>query len=748
MASVRSEGVSLIAVAAVTGVVIALLSLPVFYIVWRGFDDVQHDELELEMVRFLEQIEAIGDRNESVVKSWGAWDSLYAYAAEQFRAFEANHLSAVSLERAAIDFYAVIGKQGRVLRAGVRPADGGPVMGVPGFTSSAAAPDFPPIARALAGEVARSRERLGEELFLLAAAPIQGAADHAPSRGAIVIGRRVDAHLIEALGARLRIDVQAVPIVNDAIAGAAALRLVPGEIAVEHAGMWSESKGLIARAVLTDTGVAPVMLVSLRGGSRVLDQARSSMELAGAALLLGLTSLIVIAMWLSQHFALVERGSPFSRAMGGVLDTVVGLSRSDTVEQSTEGQLALLPLQAGGAVLRERIRVLYRNELAAVGFSMFAVLAVSAYLIGKLPFNWLVAWAGVALVVNSAQLAHVRWRRRQKGFPINAVRAGNECAIGATAAGLSIGIGFFLFANHVALVDQATMALVTLGLCSGAAAARATYRPAFLGFALGALLPLVLTYFLRALDQSSLDPFITGLMVGVFGLFTFMVRGYIGDSMSESLKLRFEKDDLLDQISQDKARIAADRDTYRRASLTDGLTGIPNRRSFDETLSKEWNRAQRSTAPLSCLVLDIDFFKLYNDTLGHDQGDECLCKVAGVIDRELGRGGDFAARYGGEEFAGVMPDTDASGARAVAERLRAAIEGMAEPHPESPVNDFITVSIGVATTVPTRETLPLLLVKHADKALYEAKASGRNRVISSKLEIAPVGRGGDGIAAA
>ena len=751
LACVRSPSLNLIVVASVVGVILALISVPVFFIVWRGFNDVQHDEVELEMVRFLDQIEAVADRNELVAKSWGAWDSLYDYAGAFVSAFASDKLSAAALTRERVDLYAFIDTSGRVVRAGVRPpVEGAPLTSVPEFTNGQAPPDFAPIGRALAGEVARSRERVDDELMLLAAAPIQDSARLAPSRGAIVIGRRVDARLIEALGERLRTQVKATPLAGDEGATAIAARLVPGEIAVQGVGVWSAGEHLVARTVLTDTSGAPAVLLALQSRRQVLDQARSSMELAGVVMLLCLTSFIVIAIWLSQRFALVQRGSLFTQAMGDgtMVDGFDDVERSTLLDRYSSSQPVEMPVNVGGDLMRDRIRVLYRNEFTAVGFNILAVLAVSAYLIGKLPFTWLVAWAAVALSVNLAQLLHIRWRRAQRGFPINARRAGNECAIGATISGLSIGIGFFLFADRIELADQATVALVTLGLCSGAAASKATYRPAFLGYVLGAMSPLVVRYFLRALEQSSMDPFITGLMIVVFGLFSFMVHGYISESMGESLKLRYEKDDLLNQMSQDRKRIAADRDAYRHASLTDGLTGIANRRSFDEALTKEWNRAQRSKAPMSCLLLDIDFFKLYNDALGHDQGDECLRKVASVINRELGRGGDFAARYGGEEFAGVMPETDANGALAVAERVRAAVEAMAEPHPDSPVNECVTVSIGVATTSPTRESPPAILIKLADTALYEAKESGRNRALSAVMEPVPVESAGGGNEAA
>lgn len=163
-------------------------------------------------------------------------------------------------------------------------------------------------------------------------------------------------------------------------------------------------------------------------------------------------------------------------------------------------------------------------------------------------------------------------------------------------------------------------------------------------------------------------------------------------------------------------------------SATDGLTGIANRRSFDEAMGEEWKRANRSQHPLALMMLDVDLFKQYNDHYGHQAGDDCLRTIAGLLAAHAKRPSDLAARYGGEEFAMVLPNTDAATAEQMAIEICRALMALALPHQESPFQ-VVTISIGVAVCVPGRDADPESLIQLADEALYKAKQAGRNRVV-------------------
>ena len=170
-----------------------------------------------------------------------------------------------------------------------------------------------------------------------------------------------------------------------------------------------------------------------------------------------------------------------------------------------------------------------------------------------------------------------------------------------------------------------------------------------------------------------------------------------------------------------------------RLSLTDGLTGISNRRMFDQRLETEWHDAKRSRKPLSLIILDIDYFKQYNDCYGHVGGDECLRSLAGVLKTVARRPRDVVARFGGEEFTLLLPETDETMARKLARECAEGITRLRIPHEKSSISPFVTASIGVETTVPDGETTPRDLVEEVDRMLYAAKHNGRNRIEAARL---------------
>lgn len=196
---------------------------------------------------------------------------------------------------------------------------------------------------------------------------------------------------------------------------------------------------------------------------------------------------------------------------------------------------------------------------------------------------------------------------------------------------------------------------------------------------------------------------------------------------TRSYLVQQQRDDAMRALRRMKLELERKNSELEALSCRDGLTGILNRRGFDDFLNKEWLRAIRERKQLGLLLIDIDHFKDYNDNYGHQGGDECLRRVAFALGAGLKRPSDVVARYGGEEFAVILPDTGIDGGAMIADSLCAAVEMINVPHGYSPTADRVTVSIGVATMSPVAGDAPEDLIDLSDKALYSAKSRGRNQ---------------------
>ena len=194
------------------------------------------------------------------------------------------------------------------------------------------------------------------------------------------------------------------------------------------------------------------------------------------------------------------------------------------------------------------------------------------------------------------------------------------------------------------------------------------------------------------------------------------------------------KENLEELVEDRTAELQIANKRLEELSRVDGLTGIANRRRLDEELDREWKRMLREKRPLSVVLSDIDHFKLYNDTYGHQGGDECLIRVAQAIKETVNRPGDLTARYGGEEFCLVLPETNGLGAMKIAERVRKNVFELNLEHKSSPVAEVVSLSLGVATLIPDIGSHPSVLLEAADRALYQAKGNGRNRVEQNLIE--------------
>lgn len=194
------------------------------------------------------------------------------------------------------------------------------------------------------------------------------------------------------------------------------------------------------------------------------------------------------------------------------------------------------------------------------------------------------------------------------------------------------------------------------------------------------------------------------------------------------------KQEMDERVNREQDLIKSTRDlkianeVLQNLYIVDPLTNINNRGHFDMIYDQEWKRAKREKSPLSLMILDVDHFKLYNDTYGHQSGDNCLIRIADVISESMHRPGDFAARYGGEEFVVLLPNTESEGAVKVGESIRQAVLALNIEHKTSKTEKIVSISCGIATVIPDDSNAPEKLISSADLALYYAKRSGRNQV--------------------
>ncbi|MDX2213800.1 MAG: diguanylate cyclase [Oculatellaceae cyanobacterium bins.114] len=208
-------------------------------------------------------------------------------------------------------------------------------------------------------------------------------------------------------------------------------------------------------------------------------------------------------------------------------------------------------------------------------------------------------------------------------------------------------------------------------------------------------------------------------------------------SMAHQLKAAFTH--LEDRVEERTTELIRLNQELQRLAQVDGLTHIANRRQFDVYLEKEWQRSLREQQPLTLMLCDVDHFKRYNDTYGHQAGDRCLQAIAQMLTQTLKRPADLVARYGGEEFAIILPNTDEEGGIHLAQRIQSALQALQIPH-KSSEKHYITLSIGIATMCPTIGETYQILILATDQALYLAKAQGRDRFCVSELEEIKNGR--------
>ena len=266
-------------------------------------------------------------------------------------------------------------------------------------------------------------------------------------------------------------------------------------------------------------------------------------------------------------------------------------------------------------------------------------------------------------------------------------------------------------------------------IIAGAVTAYSVSIPIFILFSVPLLVPLLVYVIASENFQDDAS------VVVIFGWYLFMIataRRFSQYAM-KALSVEHRNLELVSQLEEQNKRSEVLAGELLVLSNTDSLTGLYNRRYFDERLSEEWARSIRTYTPIALILCDVDHFKSFNDFLGHPEGDKCLERVASVLQSAVRDGTDFTARYGGEEFAIVVTGNKCYRANVLVERIQEALLDEAIEHPKSQTADHVTLSFGVCIMLPEKHTKMEAFIKAADKALYEAKANGRNTMVISDL---------------
>ncbi|WP_235461246.1 diguanylate cyclase [Aeromonas australiensis] len=334
------------------------------------------------------------------------------------------------------------------------------------------------------------------------------------------------------------------------------------------------------------------------------------------------------------------------------------------------------------------------------------------YLPAMEAFSWL---AGLVAVL-FCRGWHLRWRQPMLQQTL-LIQLERELFIGVTLTSIVWAWGVLLYMDKLPDPYRAAMMMLSSLILTGSSIMLFGSRRSLYG----AVLPLGFAMLFELGVGNEQERIVSCMLAGYLFVFLPTLQRRLRRDQIASLHHRFSNAELV-------AELKAVSEHLRLTSRLDGLTGIANRAHLDDSLERAWRRCHRARAPLSLVLVDVDYFKQFNDLYGHQLGDDCLQQVAGLLAEVERREDDLAARYGGEEFALLLPCTGMQGALQVADNVRQALKELAIPHQKSLVSGWVTCSFGVATLIPDNSMKIADLIQKADAALYQAKHNGRDRI--------------------
>ena len=371
--------------------------------------------------------------------------------------------------------------------------------------------------------------------------------------------------------------------------------------------------------------------------------------------------------------------------------------------------------QINKAVYAEQVRLLFADTKYRPALHIFSAIVVVLIVLDSVPLPYITVWVLGLVALNIYRIIDIGNTQKIIDEIDDLRPLHTRFVLLAAALGLVYSLSITFIFTQLSLIHQVYLLCLIATLVPSGLVSFASDRYAFYAYFYSLCIPLLLHIFLMAKS-----PYISiGICALLFIAITRQLFLWNHNVIKNSIELKLKNEELLKSLQQTNTQL-------QQQNIIDDLTKIPNRRHFDEVLEKEWLRAKRIRKPLALLMIDIDFFKQYNDTFGHLKGDECLKHIASVLNNNLNRPGDFVARYGGEEFCILIPETDMDGAITFAEVVHSAIIELKIDNPGSEASKYLTISIGVAAIVPKNGDSYMDLIYTSDKALYKAKSDGRN----------------------
>lgn len=377
----------------------------------------------------------------------------------------------------------------------------------------------------------------------------------------------------------------------------------------------------------------------------------------------------------------------------------------------------LLPDPAEPSVRAEQIRLLFLQNRSVQILGMFTAIITAIILWKVANHPLLTAWLIVMITVYALRLTTTLLFFRTPISDALTETWVHRYIFWTFLAGVSWGSLAFLLNPAWPAAYQVVLFVVYTGLIAGAFNANSSVFIAFPAFYVPIVIPLMIV--MLGMRDEAFYALALLFVIYISLMYISSLRFY--NQLTYTLKLRFENESMAQELSKSNEKLV-------HLADIDGLTQIYNRRSLNRFLSAEWNRHYRNQKPLSLLFIDIDYFKQYNDTYGHEAGDSCLIQIAQILQRNAKRSSDIAARYGGEEFAIILPEASTAEAFEIAQKIISCLKELSISHSGSYISEYVTMSIGVSTLIPQQPDNMETLLTSADKALYEAKNCGRNCV--------------------